>query len=42
MTKLNLFAVTIKKYKPHSSKKVVEDLENVLKRNFTTTFINEK
>ena len=42
MTKLNLCAVTVKKYKPHSSKKVVEDLENVLKRDFTTTYINEK
>ena len=42
MTKLNLCAVTVKKYKPHSSKKVVEDLENVLKRDFTTTCINEK
>ena len=42
MTKLNLCAVTVKKYKPHSSKKVVEDLENVLKRDFTTTHINEK
>ena len=35
MIKLNLYAVTVKKYKPHSSKKVVEDLENVLKRDFT-------
>ena len=42
MIKLNLYAVTVKKYKPHSSKKVVEDLENVLKRDFTTTYINEK
>ena len=42
MTKLNLCAVTVKKYKPHSGKKVVEDLENVLKRDFTTTYINEK
>ena len=42
MTKLNLCAVTVKKYKPHSSKKVVEDLENVLKSDFTTTYINEK
>ena len=32
MTKLNLCAVTVKKYKPHSSKKVVEDLEDVLKK----------
>lgn len=42
MTKLNLCAVTVKKYKPHSGKKVVEDLEKVLKRGFTTTYINEK
>ena len=42
MTKLNLCAVTVKKYKPHLGKKVVEDLENVLKRDFTTTYINEK
>ena len=42
MTKLNLCAVTVKKYKPHSTKKVAEDLENVLKRDFTTTYINEK
>ena len=42
MTKLGLCAVTVKKYKPHSSKKVAEGLENVLKRDFTTTSINEK
>ena len=42
MTELGLCAVTVKKYKPHSSKKVAEDLENVLKRDFTTTYINEK
>ena len=42
MTELRLFAITIKKYKPHSSKKVIEDLEKVLKRDFTTTSINEK
>ena len=35
MTKLGLCAVTVKKYKPHSSKKVAEGLENVLKRDFT-------
>ncbi|WP_410747327.1 IS3 family transposase [Clostridium neonatale] len=34
--------MTVKKYKPHSNKKVVEGLENVLKRDFTTTSINEK
>ncbi|MDR5588391.1 hypothetical protein RGC78_13020, partial [Clostridium sp. 5N-1] len=42
MTELSLCAITVKKYKPHSSKKVVEDLENVLKRDFTTSSINEK
>ena len=35
MTKLGLCAITVKKYKPHSSKKVAEDLENILKRDFT-------
>ena len=42
MKDLGLCAITVKKYKTHSNKKVVEDLENVLKRNFTATFINEK
>ena len=42
MTELDLCAITIKKYKTHSSKKVIESLENVLKRDFTTTSINEK
>ena len=42
MTELNLCAITVKKYKPYSSKKVIEGLENVLKRDFTTTSINEK
>lgn len=32
MSELGLCAVTVKKYKPHSSKKVIEGLENVLKR----------
>ena len=42
MVELGLCAITVKKYKPHSSKKVKEGLENVLKRDFTTTSINEK
>ena len=42
MTELGLRAVTVKKYKPHSNKKVAEGLENVLKKDFTTTSINEK
>ena len=41
ITELGLCAITVKKYKPHSSKKVAEGLENVLKRDFTATFINE-
>ena len=32
MTELGLCAITVKKYKPHSNKKVAEGLENVLKR----------
>ena len=42
MKELNLWAITIKKYRPHLSKKIAKDLENVLKRDFTTTSINEK
>ena len=42
INELGLCAITIKKYKPHSNKKVVDGLENVLKRDFTTTSINEK
>ena len=41
MTELGLCAITVKKYKPHSSKKVAEGLENVLKRDFNATSINE-
>lgn len=42
MTELGLCAITVKKYKPYTSKKVAEGLENVLKRDFTTNSINEK
>ena len=42
MTELGICAITVKKHKPYSSKKVSEDLENVLKRDFSTTSINEK
>lgn len=41
MTELGLCVITIKKYKPNSTKKVAEGLENFLKRNFTTTSINQ-
>ncbi len=42
MREMNLYAITVKKYKHKSSKRVVEGLENVLNRNFTTTTINQK
>lgn len=40
--KLNLYSATVKKYKPHSNKKVIDGLENVLNQDFSTTSINEK
>ena len=42
MSELSLYSITVKKYRAHSNKKVVEDSENVLPRDFTTTSINEK
>ena len=30
MSELSLYSITVKKYRPHSTKKVAEDLENVL------------
>lgn len=42
MCELGLTAVTVKKFKPHSNKNIVDDLENVLQRDFTTTSINQK
>ena len=42
MTELNLCSITAKKYKPNSSKNIAEDLEDVLKRYFTSASINEK
>ena len=42
MSKLRLCSITVKKYRPHSHKKVVEGLENVLQQDFSTTSINEK
>ena len=42
MSELSLYSITIKKYRPHSTKKVAEVLENVLQRDFTNTSINEK
>ena len=42
MREMNLHSITVKKYKYHSNKKVVEGLEKVLKRDFSTKTINEK
>lgn len=42
MSELGISSVTVKKYRPHSNKKVPEGLENVLKRDFNTKSINEK
>lgn len=42
MKKLDIKSIIIKKYRPTSSKSKVEDRENILKRDFSTTTINEK
>lgn len=42
MKKLGIKSVIVKKYRPTSSKKKIEVKENVLKRDFNTTTINEK
>lgn len=41
MKKLNIKSIIIKKFRPHSSKSKIEAKENVLKRDFSTTTINE-
>lgn len=42
MREMKLYSVIVRKYKHHSSKDVIEGLENVLNQDFTTTTINEK
>ncbi|MBU5455615.1 IS3 family transposase, partial [Caproiciproducens sp. MSJ-32] len=42
MKKLNIKSIIIKKFRPHSSKSKIAAKENVLKRDFSTTTINEK
>nr|WP_279592612.1 IS3 family transposase [Clostridium perfringens] len=42
MKERGIKSIIVKKYRPTSKKKPKEDLENVLKRNFTTNSINEK
>ena len=42
MNDLEIKSIVCKKYKPHSSKTKIEEKENILKRDFSTTTINEK
>lgn len=42
MNRLDIRSIVVKKYRPHSTKKVYEDGENLLNRDFTTTKVNEK
>ncbi len=42
MKKLDIKSQTVKKYRPYSKKKVYDLGENLLKRDFTTTDINQK
>lgn len=42
MKKLGIQSVIVKKYKPSSSKRNIEERENILKRDFNATTINQK
>jgi transposase InsO family protein len=42
MNRLGIRSIVVKKYRPHSTKKVYEGGENLLNRDFTTTKANEK
>lgn len=42
MKKLGIKSIVVKKYRPYSSKKKVEEKENVLNRDFSATKLNEK
>jgi transposase InsO family protein len=42
MRDLNVASITVKKYKPYSSKAIVDSKVNILNRNFKTTGVNEK
>ena len=42
MKKLGIKSIIIKKYRPASSTRKIEEQENILKRDFSTTTINEK
>ena len=42
MVQLGIRSIVIKKFKVIANRKIKERLENVLKRDFSTTFINQK
>jgi putative transposase len=42
MKKLNISSIVIKKFKPHHSKTQILERKNILRRDFSTTTINEK
>ncbi len=42
MKKLGIKSIIIKKFRTHSSKQKIEERENLLKRDFSTTTLNEK
>lgn len=42
MKKLGIKSIVVRKYRPYSSKKKVEEKENILNRNFSASTINQK
>lgn len=42
MKKLGIKSIVVKKYSPQSTKKIYDEGENLLNRDFMTTSINEK
>jgi transposase InsO family protein len=42
MKKLGIRSIVVKKYRPHNTKKIYDKGENLLKRDFSTTKINQK
>jgi transposase InsO family protein len=42
MKKLGIKSIVVRKYRPYSSKKKVEEKENVLNRDFSATTVNQK
>src|SRR5690625_5448086 len=42
MKKAGIKSITVKKFRPTTSKHKIEERENIIKRDFTTSMINEK